>query len=232
MRGLERIEYKGLKFDVRPGTSDEKSIKEVVIRRGYARRGFEPREGQTWVDLGGNIGAFSVWAAKKGANVRCYEPDPDSCEMIDHNLRLNGLTGQVVVKQVAVVNDDRQKATLHRNVARGNVWRNSIERSWRGETTIEVPCMNVRRLWKPNRFVKMDVEGSEMAILEGVGTEVAVKGLVFEWSFDVDPDLERYRRVMRDLMLMYDEVQNCSMFAGHDVWPSEWFPPCKTIWCW
>jgi FkbM family methyltransferase len=232
-RKFERIEYRNLKFDCRPGTSDEKSVKEVVMRRGYARRGFPlPGPGQVWNDLGANIGAFSVWAASLGASVRCYEPDPASCEMVERNLHINGLTDRVVIKQVAVVADGRKKAVLHQNVARGNVWRNSIERGWRGETAIEVPCYDVRKLWTPKRYTKMDVEGSEMAILESVGVEVALQALVFEWSFDVDTSLVRYRSVISDLKLLYDNVGNATVPDDHDTWQPEWFPPCRTIFCW
>jgi FkbM family methyltransferase len=229
---FERIEYHGLKFDCRPGTSDEKAVKEVVLRKGYARTrvGFVPGEGERWVDLGGNIGAFSVWAASLGATVDCYEPDPDSCEMIDHNIRLNGLEDMVTLHHKAVVGDDRKKATLHRNTARGNVWRNSIERPWRGGTDIEVSCISIDKIWKKNRYIKMDIEGSEMAILEGIGSEVVVKGLVFEWSFDVDPSLPRFRAVIERLEGLYSQVLNGASPEG-DVWKPEWFPPCRTVWC-
>lgn len=226
----ERIEYKGLKFDCRTGTSDEKSVKEVVMRNGYARRDFRPGPDQQWIDLGCNVGAFSVWAASLGAEVTAYEPDPDSCEMIEHNLALNGLSREVKVHQKAVVGDDRKKATLHRNTARGNVWRNSIERPWRGGTDIEVPCVSIDKIWKKNKFVKMDIEGSEMGILEGVGSRVKLQGLVFEWSFDVDNSLQRFRDVITNLETMYSKVTNNTVPDG-DIWEAAWFPPCKTVFC-
>jgi FkbM family methyltransferase len=233
MTRYDRIEYHGLKFDCRPGTSDEKSVKEVVLRNGYARRDFKPQSGEHWIDLGCNIGAFSVWAASKGAIVTAYEPDPESCEMIEHNLRINGIThesGRVRVHQKAVVGDDRKKATLHQNVARGNVWRNSIEREWRGESTVEVPCISIDKIWKPNRFIKMDIEGSEMAILEGIGSQIKTRGLVFEWSFDVDNSLDRFRKVIANLESLYSRVTNGTVPEG-DIWEAAWFPPCKTVFC-
>lgn len=232
---LERIEYKGLKFDVRTGTSDEKAVKEVVLRRGYARRDFLPGAGEKWVDLGANIGAFTIWAAAMGAAVDAYEPDPDSCEMIEHNLRLNRDVldiRSVTVTQAAVVGDDRKKATLHRNTARGNVWRNSIEREWRGGTEIEVPCLKVAKIWKPKANIKMDIEGSEMAILETVGRKIAVNRLVFEWSFDVDNSLPRFEKVIDRLEAMYENVKYGGYQEGYTEWQPEWFPPCRTVFCW
>jgi FkbM family methyltransferase len=230
-KALERIEYHGLKFDVRVGTSDEKSINEVILRRGYRRKDFEPAEDQEWLDLGANIGAFSIWARSLGAQVTAYEPDPESCEMIEHNLRLNGMHRDVEINQVAVTgHKNRKKAILHQNTARGNVWRNSIEREWRGGTNITVPCLDVRRIWRPDRYIKMDIEGSEMLILETIGSEVAVAGLVFEWSFDVDTSLSRFRRVMANLDTLYGTVAPATIPEG-DHWLPEWFPPCRVVWC-
>jgi FkbM family methyltransferase len=226
----DRIEYHGLKFDCRVGTSDEKSVNEVVLRRGYKRRDFTVEEHETWIDLGANIGAFTVWAASLGARVVAYEPDPESVAMIKHNVKLNGLGRRVVIVQAAVTADDRASATLHRNTARGNVWRNSIERSWRGGEDITVPCANVAELWTPNANIKMDIEGTEMAILENYGT-IAVNKLAFEWSFDVDPSIPRFQAVIATLKGRYDSVHYGGFDESYDEWQPSWFPPCRVVWC-
>lgn len=42
------------------------------------------------VDIGANVGAFTIWAAKAGArSVHAYEPDPDNRARLETNLRLN-----------------------------------------------------------------------------------------------------------------------------------------------
>lgn len=228
--GLTRLEHKGLLFDVRPGTSDEKAFNEVVKRRNYARYDCGPHDGDEWVDLGANVGAFTVWAASLGAYVYAFEPDPEMCTMIEHNLRLNGLIGHATITQAAVVADERTEVVLHCNVARGNVWRNSIERHWQGEADIVVPAVNVKTLWRSMRHVKMDIEGTEMPILEKVA-KAKVQSLVFEWSFDVDPSIPRFHAVIEKLRTVYDEVRYGGFDETADTWLPAWFPPCRMVWC-
>src|SRR5829696_1747953 len=51
----------------------------------YDEPGFVPTRGETVVDIGGNIGAFAMLAASRGARVRSYEPHPDSFEHMQRN---------------------------------------------------------------------------------------------------------------------------------------------------
>jgi hypothetical protein len=51
-------------------------------------------EGGTFVDVGANVGAYSLWAARHGglnANVIAIEPAPDNYARLCHNVELNGL---------------------------------------------------------------------------------------------------------------------------------------------
>jgi FkbM family methyltransferase len=230
--GLQVATIRGLRFFHRPGFSDEKAIREVVGRRAYQRRDFPaPRRGETWLDLGANVGAFSVWAGSLGAHVEAYEPDPESYAMADRNVRLNRLENVVRLYPAAVVGDGRRSATLHTNEARGNVWRNSLERTWAGGRDIEVACVSARSLWRPGVCVKMDVEGSEMPILERLADQ-PVRRLVFEWSFDVDPSISRFEAVIARLRGTYRHVVYAGYLPGYAVWPGSWQPPARMVWCW
>jgi FkbM family methyltransferase len=52
--------------------------------------------GELFVDVGANVGAFTVLAAGvAGAEVRAFEPNPGTFEMLERNIRLNGLQGRV-----------------------------------------------------------------------------------------------------------------------------------------
>jgi FkbM family methyltransferase len=239
---LKTINVDGLKFAVRPNTSDMKAINEVVSRGNYGRYNFAPAVGEHWIDLGANIGAFTVWAASRHAYVQAYEPDGEMCDLIERNVALNGQAGLAEIFQSAVVADRRRSVTLHRNSARGNLWRSSIEREWRGGDDVVVPTCHISRVLRaaPNgSYLKMDVEGTEMPLLEwmldGPNVELTVKklqGMVFEWSFDVDPSIPRFRNVIARLQKFYTEVRNFRTPDGVDLWPSNWQPPCRVIWAW
>jgi FkbM family methyltransferase len=228
---VNRVTSDGLTFDCRPGTSDEKAVREVVTKRGYARRGFRPRDGEQWVDIGANIGAFSVWAAAFGAKVVAYEPDPESADLARSNVKLNGLARYVTVVEAALTADaEPGEATLHCNTANGNVWRNSLVKEWRGGTDRQVQTLPVSSVWHPEVCIKLDAEGAEMPILERYAAE-RVARLVFEWSFDIDPSLARFRSVVGQLEAVYGRVRFSKIAGGHREWQASWFPPCRTVWC-
>jgi FkbM family methyltransferase len=228
---LERMNIKGLLFDVRKGTSDRKAVEEVVGRGGYKRKGHEPRVGEHWIDIGANVGAFSVWAATLGATVEGFEPDPESAELAAHNININGLSNVARITTAALTTDSTEgTANLHRNTARGNVWRNSLFKQWRGGDTIQVPTQPVTDYWLPGNCIKLDAEGAEMPILEAQATQ-PVKKLVFEWSFDIDRSITRFNNVIEQLRNTYQDIHYSKFQEGHEEWPSSWFPPCRTVWC-
>lgn len=78
----------GIQTHFRPETSDENVLKEVIKGRTYRRAtiNFDVNEGESWLDLGANIGAFAVYCRiKKARHVRCYEPDPECFRLLQLN---------------------------------------------------------------------------------------------------------------------------------------------------
>jgi hypothetical protein len=85
------IGYRGLNMDmfIRKGTTDEKVIIEVFKTNVYEKPkvGFYIEAGDRWLDLGGNIGTFSMLAlARNGAKVVTYEPEPENMSLLKKNL--------------------------------------------------------------------------------------------------------------------------------------------------
>ena len=96
---LKQGESKGIKYYYREGFSDQKTFEEVIGNDTYQKKGFKILPDENWMDCGGNVGAFTLLACSKGANVTVYEPDPFNCEMLEKNLKLNGF--KATVKQAA-----------------------------------------------------------------------------------------------------------------------------------
>lgn len=164
-------------------------------------------------------------------SIEAYEPDPDSCEQARHNVAINGMEKYVTVHEAALVPGKVSgQMTLHRNTARGNVWRNSLYKPWQGGSEIEVRCIPVSEVWDQSMHVKLDAEGAEMPILEQMMESPPVR-IVFEWSFDIDPSITRFNAVIAGLEERYGRVRYGKIPLGHDEWPSAWFPACKTVWC-
>lgn len=218
-------EKTGLKFYYRPNTSDIKTIMEVVERDVYQKKCFQIESGEHWIDLGGNIGAFTLLALSKGATVDVYEADNEHCELIKMNLELNGLNANVINK--AVVHDSTKEIYL--NIQKnGNTWRNSIVKNWNGGKK-KVDCINIETFLNKDVCCKMDIEGAEMLILENL--KIMPKKMVYEWSFDIDDNIDRYRNVLKKMIDNYENVKHNSIKDEHKVWQKGWFPPCRNVYC-
>jgi FkbM family methyltransferase len=220
---------KGIKFFYRDSTSDLKTFEEVIGKDVYQKKGMKILAGETWIDCGGNVGAFTLLACSLGANVIVYEPDPYNCEMIKKNLKLNGFTAKI--RQVALVHDNTKKANLYIG-NNGNVWRNSLFKNWNGKG-LKVDCVNFDDEIKDGVCIKIDIEGAEMLILES--TNRKFKKMVFEWSFDIDDSLERFWNIIEKLQKIYNvkDVGNTAKFKTRDynVWQKSWFPACTNVFC-
>lgn len=218
-----------IQFFHREGFSDLKAFEEVIGRKAYNAYGLKIIPGERWMDCGGNVGAFALLAAHSGAKVTVYEPDPYNCDMIRRNLKLNNLTA--TIKQAALVHDDTKSTTLY--IGNNNqVWRNSIITKW-SDKGIKVPCLNFDDEAQNFDCCKMDIEGAEMPILEN--SKTIFKKLIYEWSFDVDPSLPRFRAVLDKHHLIYN-VKGMRKAFDYEKrversWKKSWFPLCTTMHC-
>jgi len=116
--------------------------------------------GEQFVDIGANIGHFTLPLGKKGARVLAVEAMPETAQLLELGVRESGLTNVVVV-QAAIT--DRQGTV---NMANTGAWA-QIAVSGRG---IEVPATTLPQLTAAHgfdrpRFIKVDTEGSEFDIL-------------------------------------------------------------------
>lgn len=224
---MKQSEIKGIKFFYREGTSDLKTFKEVIERNTYQKKGMKILPGETWYDLGGNVGAFTLLACSLGANVVVFEPDPYNCEMIEKNLALNGFNA--TIKPYALVHDDTKKANLYVG-NNGNVWRNSLFKNWNGKG-IKVECVNFDKEIPNGVCVKMDIEGAEMPILEN--TKRVFNKLVFEWSFDIDLSLNRFRKCIDNLRNIYDlNIQDKRFYTlPDDIVPKRFIVKATNVFC-
>lgn len=228
---LKSIKVGDLNFVLREETSDWKAVKEVVVNKAYSRKDFLIEPNETWLDIGANCGAFCLWAASFGAKVIAFEPDPDNAAIAQLNIDNNGISKRVELKQVGLTaSDEAGVFKLFRNIANGNLWRNSLFKEWRGGESILVNTEPVGIYWKNDYCVKLDAEGVEMPILERYA-KIKVKKLVFEWSFDIDPSIARFEKTIENLRATYDNVIFAGYQAGHKEWSPYWFPKARTVWC-
>jgi len=127
--------------------------------------------GGTFVDVGANVGGYSVRACKIGARVIAVEPDPDNYRVLKLNLELNHCTNAHVLN-IAAGNKEEIRQLYHGD--RGAPSGYTLEQ---GEGTRKVKCtVDVKPLdvaippLLSNQWVdllKIDVEGFEVEVIKG-----------------------------------------------------------------
>jgi len=135
-----------------------------------------PSDPRTLVDLGANIGAFSLFAAElcRTARIVAVEPFPSTFQRLQGMLRDNDLGKQVIAVQAAM---HSSTGTVRMNAqAHGH----SYARHLVGEGTeasVEVPAMTLAALFEQYELeavdlLKVDIEGGEYAMLAACQPDV------------------------------------------------------------
>ncbi len=139
---------------------------ELPIQAALAR---ELSPGQTFFDLGANAGFFTLLAAKcVGAKGQCvaFDPSPENAISITAQIELNHLTQCRVVQEC--VHAQEGEASFSFETAGSPMGHLGAKRE--GESSIQVKQTTLDaayRVYGAPNFIKMDIEGAEVAALEG-----------------------------------------------------------------
>jgi FkbM family methyltransferase len=145
-------------------------FEEIWIRRSYLPAAWAPAPGPTVVDVGANVGVFSVWAARQlgAARVVAVEPSPRSAGALLANLERNGIENAIVL-QVAV-GGERRQATLYR---RGPEVLDTLFQRDNYGSRFE-PTGSVRVLTLDDLFTILDIQRCDLLKLDCEGAEYEV----------------------------------------------------------
>jgi len=219
------IECKGLLFYIRPDTTDEKVVPEVVKRHVYTRKDFTIEVGEYWADIGANIGTFSCFAFQRGAKVVSYEPEQDNFELLQRNLGVNKFAGNSINKAVTYSGDD---AILYTCKSERNKYRHSIF-PHKGWGMVKIPAVSfVDVLSLGVDCVKMDIEGAEFEIFDKCADWGNVRKLAFEYHFDIDKKIANFLRRMDVLSRHFTNIYYSKLPKGEEY---NFFPAAKMVYC-
>ncbi len=222
-----------LVVNIRSGTTDEKVVKEVLMNNVYQRRfrqagvDFVIEAGERWLDLGSNIGTFALLALTVGASVECVEATSINYELLADNLCLNGFSETLLYKGCVV--HDKYKGdtcTIYTTPADDyNQYRHGMFKITKRHTLTErPPAIKFSSILTKGCCVKMDIEGAEIDILDKVSIASLrkIKKLVFEYSFDVDPSIPRFKRIISKLRQVFKFVHHPPLPSGdrYELYPS------------
>lgn len=129
------------------------------------------KEGDFVVDLGANIGYYTLLAARlvgRKGKVYAFEPEPINYRLLLKNIELNGYDN-IVAMQKAVSNVAGKIRLFLHNKSTGS---HTIYPSDEGREFIEVESVTLDGFLKeekhPINVIKMDIEGAEMAAFSGM----------------------------------------------------------------
>ena len=131
-------------------------------------------EGMNVLDIGGNVGlmtlTFANFAGKSG-KVFTFEPEPRNFAKLTENIKLNNFTN-TTINQVAVSSkEEKLKLYLSNNNNSGVhslIYNDDLKKEF-----VEVDTVTIDKFLERNHIskldmVKIDVEGSELDVLEGI----------------------------------------------------------------
>jgi len=186
----ERIKYMiytipetNIQFNVRPDyETDMIVIREIWEENVYEVSDWRYNNGGVVVDLGANIGSFSIYSANLGATVYSVEPEPNNLKALKNNIALNNLNDLITVVPYgisdatgsAIISDMGGGATIKDNTTFGS----------------EIKLISLDELFdlyniEEVDILKIDVEGSETEIISGASKENLKKCKYITMEFDI-----------------------------------------------
>ena len=171
------MRLRGTHYSVGLRTSEIYVLEEVLGYELYDRIGqYVPQRGWTVFDLGANVGIVSTLAAKRGAEVYAFEPNPDCFRRLLKSTLKNHLEARTHAFNVAL-GAEVGKGSLQ--VVRGGTTGGTVVTGAGGEqarrvsvTTLDqiVAAVGISRI----DLLKIDVEGAEADVLRGAERALAL----------------------------------------------------------
>jgi FkbM family methyltransferase len=144
----------------------------MTIHEEDIRKHFNPKKGDTVIDVGAAFGLYTITSSKRvGANgkVIAIEAHPGNYEMLNRNIKLNGLTNVTTLNYA--VYSRKTKVKIYSNYT---IMSERIQEEKVKEKFVEVNADTLDSILQQNgirqeriNWIKIDVEGAEFEVLEG-----------------------------------------------------------------
>jgi FkbM family methyltransferase len=170
----------GLHLRCRGETNDFQIVDEIFVKGIYDQAIVSLRGGAVVIDVGANIGLFTLAAAQRGARVYCFEPMVENLSLLRENISLNGYGDRVFASELAVsCNEGEMEFFVKEGDTGGATGYVEVHQDWfeRGRVKRQVHKRMVTCITLSDALsrcdgrcdlLKMDCEGAEYDIFEYV----------------------------------------------------------------
>lgn len=162
-------------------------------------------------DIGAHIGSFSVNAAKEGARVYSFEPNPDNYKLLLENIKINNLEEKVTPCNIAIT-DKEGDATLQISSINYGGHSINMDTGEEGVTKIHTDtlknCLHRFSLSKID-LIKIDIEGSEYLIFENIEKDTLdrIGEIIGEYHLSIDQPTQNFSLIKKYLSKSFPKIK-------------------------
>lgn len=159
------------------------------------------------IDIGANIGIFSIKAAKSAKNVKVFsfEPFEENFEMLKKNVHLNSLQDNIRIVRKAVAGKPGELELFYQSQNSGivSMHQNKDNKSLK---SFKVPAITLENIFKEYdieecQFLKIDCEGAEEVILLNTPKDLfkRIKSITIEWHHTLNSiSVEEFKNFLEE----------------------------------
>lgn len=162
--------------------SEEWGLAHYLSLNGHFEKGTEEafcrllKPGMNVLDIGANLGMFTLHALKAGCNVYSFEPSPSIFRIMNQNIKVNGFAeiGRAHTFQNAVSDEEKTVSFYVCDGMSGHSNMYAAEKTNDTEVTVNTVVIdNMTELPVNVDIIKMDIEGAEYSALCGMKKLIA-----------------------------------------------------------
>lgn len=167
----------GVKFYFKSKQGEFDSIYEIWCQRIYIKY-YQIKDRDIVIDIGANIGVFSIFAARAAKEVKVfsYEPTPEVFERLLKNIKINNLENFIFPFQIGVGGNSGERILfIHPEGSTSNTFYEDYLSDYKNNL-VPVKTITLGDIFRNNNleccdFLKIDAEGAEYEILFNTSSE-------------------------------------------------------------
>lgn len=169
----------------------------------------------TFLDIGSNIGLYSLIAAKHGVSSHAIDPTPEVIKRVRHNAELNGVADRVVAYQYAIWNTNDTMSFSLKDTPQTNAL--STVQDTGASREIDVPTITLTDFCHQEDIipdvVKIDVEHAGHGVLKGGMDVLAQNQPSIVMEIHDDSEETAFYKVVEELDYDCEKVTDGHWFA-------------------